>query len=352
MTQDVLITAVHAIGLLCLCTVVFSHAQRSLRSDWLRQMATGAVLGLAASVTMLQPYMAVDGFQLDARNLFVGMAAAFGGPISMAVMLALSAATRLAIGGDGALTGIAFMLLVTMGAGIWAFTTRNVAQRPWTSWITLGLIVSLPAILALPMAGTELSNWLIFRISSNIATVALFGRLFETELRRARRERELDREASTDPLTGLPNRRSLMRMVDSLSEEERRSMALVIVDIDHFKGINDAYGHDTGDRLLKEFARRLADNIRICDFVARWGGEEFAVLIELTHAHDGYGLADRLRKGVSGQYLVNGQEIEITASIGGSCLALDPTGFPAAYKAADKALYSAKHLGRNQTVFV
>ena len=155
--------------------------------------------------------------------------------------------------------------------------------------------------------------------------------------------------ALTDPLTALPNRRGLER---ELSRGAYRGMwGLLMCDIDHFKSVNDTHGHDAGDAVLVAFARCLRANVRQCDMVARWGGEEFVVLLPGMGRQELGEAGERLRQAVEalrGPAWPEG--LRITASFGGAVYPLDGTDTPRVIAAADAALYRAKEGGRNRCV--
>jgi diguanylate cyclase (GGDEF)-like protein len=159
--------------------------------------------------------------------------------------------------------------------------------------------------------------------------------------------------ADHDGLTRIHNRRAFdERLVDELRRHQRyhHSMSLLMLDIDHFKVINDRYGHLVGDHVLREVGRILSETLRSTDFTARYGGEEFVVILPQTAEEQARGLAERLRGLIAeARFVHDGQPFSITVSIGVATLL---PGALAKRKdlldKADKALYQAKHLGRNQ----
>lgn len=161
--------------------------------------------------------------------------------------------------------------------------------------------------------------------------------------------------AVTDDLTGLYNRRYFDRHLALMLEKARaqdRDMALMLIDMDYFKSVNDTHGHDTGDAVLKEFADRLRRNIRGVDLACRFGGEEFVVLMPDTDFRQAQGVAERVRSAVAERSFDGaGRPLEVTISVG---LALNEfaTDTPEVIlKRADVALYRAKREGRNRVVF-
>jgi len=162
--------------------------------------------------------------------------------------------------------------------------------------------------------------------------------------------------AITDQLTNLYNRRFLDTQLGPLVQRAQcggEPVSVMAIDIDHFKRCNDTYGHDVGDAILREFAVRLASNVRPSDFACRLGGEEFVVLMPRTNGDIGCLAAERLRRNVcAAPFNAPGapHPIEITVSIGVACTATADDTPEALLKRADEALYDAKRAGRNRVI--
>ena len=162
--------------------------------------------------------------------------------------------------------------------------------------------------------------------------------------------------AVTDPLTGLHNRRYMETHLNALSEQARtrgKSLAVMILDIDFFKSINDTYGHDGGDDVLREFAVRIRKSIRGIDLACRYGGEEFVIVMPETDLHVAGMVGDRLRRHVCGEPFAiekGVRRIDVTVSIGISTLEGKSEPIADVMKRADQSLYKAKHEGRNRVV--
>lgn len=163
--------------------------------------------------------------------------------------------------------------------------------------------------------------------------------------------------ALTDSLTGLHNRRYLEVHLEKLIEKNQttnKSLAVLLLDIDHFKSVNDTYGHGVGDEILQQFAERLKDNTRGFDLVARLGGEEFVVILPDVSAIRAYSVAERLRRAVGDKPFpcsAPDGKLTVTTSIGGVIINERLHPVPAILERADKALYEAKDGGRNCVVF-
>jgi len=197
---------------------------------------------------------------------------------------------------------------------------------------------------ALTLAGL----WLIVMVLVGSTVLALIWRLAR---RVDRAEHRLRETALTDELTGLRNRRAIMSRLVSELARARRSNALVgvvMLDIDHFKAVNDTHGHAAGDAVLKGVADRLAEAVREYDEVGRIGGEEFLVVWADLDAEDLPEVAERVRCAAGGSITFDGIEIAVTASAG-AALSDDPTEPPdQILQRADEALYRAKQAGRDR----
>jgi diguanylate cyclase (GGDEF)-like protein len=162
---------------------------------------------------------------------------------------------------------------------------------------------------------------------------------------------ELHRVATTDALTGLPNRRTIseravQRFVQAKALAQPFSVA--VIDIDHFKRINDRYGHDAGDHVLQRVANTLSEHVRGKQFVGRQGGEEFVALLEDANAQDAASAAERLRAAIAAATKPSEKHVEpVTASIGVATIDEDDVSFDDLLRRADRALYAAKNAGRN-----
>jgi two-component system, cell cycle response regulator len=161
--------------------------------------------------------------------------------------------------------------------------------------------------------------------------------------------------AVTDGLTGLHNRRYLDNHMQSLFDratQRKRPLSFMMTDIDKFKTINDTFGHDGGDDVLREFALRLRRQVRGADLVCRYGGEEFVVVMPDTDADVAARVAERVRAAIESEpFVVNGgRAIGVTTSVGVSTLLPGLDGVAELMKRADRGLYEAKNAGRNRVV--
>ncbi|MEL6872822.1 MAG: diguanylate cyclase, partial [Pseudomonadota bacterium] len=161
--------------------------------------------------------------------------------------------------------------------------------------------------------------------------------------------------AVTDALTGLHNRRYMETHLNTLLDRARENdtaLSIILADIDHFKSINDTYGHDVGDLVLQQFAERFKDNTRSVDLACRIGGEEFVIVMPDTDLEPAYQIAERLRTSVAATpfRVSESLEIPVTTSVGISMLEYGEDTPATLFKRADNALYAAKREGRNRVI--
>jgi diguanylate cyclase (GGDEF)-like protein/PAS domain S-box-containing protein len=168
---------------------------------------------------------------------------------------------------------------------------------------------------------------------------------------------EFKKLATIDPLTKLFNRRYFTEQADKEFIRAKRyklSMALISIDIDHFKSINDNYGHPAGDKVLVAVSKQLQDSLRQTDILARIGGEEFSILLPETTAESAMVFAERIRTEQE-KLCITGEwqgEITLSVSIGISGFQVDDEAFDVLFSRADKALYQAKNSGRNKVTYL
>lgn len=166
---------------------------------------------------------------------------------------------------------------------------------------------------------------------------------------------ELKRKAETDALTGLLNRRrvdELCRWQFSAAQNNGHPCALLLLDIDHFKNVNDSAGHAAGDAVLAEMARRCSRILRLVDIFGRIGGEEFAVFMPHATREQALLTAERLRKAVGDiPFRAEDKSLSVTVSIGGAALTSETDTLASLFRQADDALYAAKRCGRDRVHF-
>lgn len=174
---------------------------------------------------------------------------------------------------------------------------------------------------------------------------------------RKQAEAQIENLAYYDPLTALPNRRLLLDRAENalaLAQRSKHFGAIVLIDLDGFKTLNDARGHDSGDRLLQMVAKRLADSLRDSDTVARLGGDEFIVLLpELAHDRElaarlGLGVGEKIRQALATPFTLEAEQVQISGSIGITLFPKLNEKVSDLFKEADTAMYQAKKAGRDK----
>jgi diguanylate cyclase (GGDEF)-like protein len=196
-------------------------------------------------------------------------------------------------------------------------------------------------------------------VLKSVARILIANRRLQQDLSSAHKEIQRQRaevaslaaEARTDTLTGLPNRRSFNEDLARRFDQWHRHnipLSLLMVDVDSFKRFNDEHGHQTGDEVLRALAHMLNKTLRQMDLAARFGGEEFAILLPGTNLQSATTVAERVRGAIASEPLFHGgKQLRVTVSVGVSCVA-DMDDAEALIKRADEALYAAKNGGRNR----
>lgn len=253
---------------------------------------------------------------------------------------------------------LAFLVTAALGGGLAVVIARSVT-------VPLGRIITVVERIGQGDldARAEAGGDCVFAplakdINQMAASVAITQEEMQQRIEEATRELQIqkldaEREARIDPLTSLNNRRAFFEYAERDVLRAVRydfPVALIMLDLDHFKAINDGYGHPVGDRVLVALAEALRQSMREVDVVGRLGGEEFAILMPDTTAEAAIQAAERIRKAIEELELdVDGQRIAVTASFG--VAVFEKTGDDTIhdlFTRADRALYRAKQSGRNR----
>ncbi|NJD54813.1 MAG: EAL domain-containing protein [Nitrospirae bacterium] len=199
----------------------------------------------------------------------------------------------------------------------------------------------------------ELNRW--YSVSAYSPEKGYFSAVFEDITERRKMEDDIRHLAYHDSLTGLSKRAVLMDHIEVAITQAHRSkqmLAVLFLDLDRFKHINDAYGHETGDQLLMEVGLRLRSCVRETDTVARIGGDEFSILLaEIKHAEDAARIAEKVISCMQKPFVINNHELHMSASIGISTYPADSIRPEMLLKCADVAMYHAKESGRGSYQF-
>lgn len=352
--QDMFIALTQSISLLALMAIAFGVVERQEWPRIVRSVLQGAIFGIGAVAAIMAPTHLGGGVMVDPRGIIIGFAAAFGGWPAAIVAIVIGGGYRLWLGGMGAMPGAAGIVLAGLLGLSWRYFLRPKSRVKARHLVVLGLVVSCYVLSGITMGYASL--WALisligpYMVSASIFGAVLLGLFVERELRQIDREQQWKIRALTDPLTGLPNRRGFERGTEGLRTPESPS-TLIAIDLDHFKAINDTYGHAAGDFVLQRVSMVLRSSLRTRDLLSRLGGEELAVLLPETDAALALVIGERLRRAVDEvDVLWEGQVIHVTASFG-VATALGTVPMSELFERSDAALYAAKRGGRNCVVF-
>ena len=260
------------------------------------------------------------------------------------------------------------VLVGGVAVGFFLFEPRDVVSGMVAAFLVIaasivgmleGWMPYAPLLARAPYEGGHVSTWWIaltgvVTAAAGLALVTLFAYL---TARLRDRERRLNEAARTDPLTGVANRRRFLEVFTHEFERSRRygsSLSCVILDLDHFKSINDRYGHAVGDKVLVAAADAFRRSLRVADSIARWGGEEFVLLLPQTNQEGAEAVADRCRRSLEDVRVTTDQgAVGVTVSLGVATYPHPHLQSPdALLRRADEALYEAKKGGRNRVVSI
>lgn len=229
------------------------------------------------------------------------------------------------------------------------FTGRSLKQALLRAGSVLGLflLLTVPHVLATAFGARPLDGFL-----SPLILLKTHGMMLALLAVNYVHVKKLSFMAHYDPLTGVANRWQAEAALEQVLRGTRssdRPCAVLLLDIDHFKKVNDNHGHEVGDVVLRELARQLAGGLRVEDTLCRWGGEEFIVVVPASEAHEAWRLGERLRCIVTDTHVL--EAYQVTVSVGVASARAGDSSVSLVAR-ADQALYRAKRSGRNRTVMM
>ncbi|MBS3850087.1 diguanylate cyclase [Devosia sp. BSSL-BM10] len=352
--QAMFIALTQSISLLALMAIAFGVVERQAWPRTVRSVVQGAIFGIGAVAAIMAPAHIGSGVMVDARGIIIGFAAAFGGWPAAVLAIVIGAGYRLWLGGMGAVPGAVGIVMAGVLGLSWRYFLRPKASVQPRHLVVLGLVVSCYLLTGIAMGYASIWGLVSvigpYMVSTSVAGAVLLGLFVERELRQIKREEQWKLRALTDPLTALPNRRGFERGMSGLRTSDKEA-ALIAIDLDHFKRVNDTYGHAAGDYVLQKVALVLRGSLRNRDLLSRLGGEELAVLLPETDLELAQLISERLRRAIENvEILWEGTSISITASFG-VAVAQGTLPMDEMFQQADEALYAAKRGGRNRVVF-
>lgn len=342
-------------AMVALLAIAYGTLHRWFAQKDLADLVLGLLFGLGAVFAMSDPVRLYPGVIVDLRSVPVALAAVYLRPKGAVAALAIAVAMRLHLGGIGMVSGVVGLFL-TFGTTLFLgrMTARDGGRR-FVHLIALALAcsASLGGLLFLPR---EIAMSYLIQISPvltlcNAAGFFVLAKIIEREQWLLRREFELLDASVTDPLTRLLNRRGFEAAYARAVQDRRtgNGAALLLLDMDHFKALNDTHGHDIGDRVLCEVAQRIRAAVRPRDLVGRIGGEEMVVQMTGLSRAQAQEAALHICRDIARHPVDSptGDPVRVTASIGVHWSAKLPD-LAEALSSADKALYAAKRAGRDR----
>jgi len=225
--------------------------------------------------------------------------------------------------------------------------------------LIVGIVIMLARILRLPdmgmlsLTGSTPMQGIVFTYASLLPVIATSGFLLMCG---DRLNKDLSRLAMLDPLTGVSNRRTMTELANkaiAASKRHGRALSLLILDIDHFKRINDQFGHEAGDLALCRFVQLVREMMRESDVIARLGGEEFVLILPDSDERAALAVAERIRQRLdNSDFSISGWPVPLRASIGVGTLGPEVSNLETLLRETDRAMYEAKRSGRNRVVAV
>jgi diguanylate cyclase len=355
MLTQYLISTLNLAGMMALIAVSFSGASKLISHNMGRQILYGLILGAGAVFVSLQPIMHVNEIQNDPRNLLVGCAAAIFGPVAGLITFMIAAATRYHEAAPSANVCVISLFVAGCAGLAWRHYTRNLVSKNEGHFTILGLTISLSYFTTFLLPREDWQG--IFSTAVPVLTIVniigavVLGGFLERHRLRNERERTLLGHAFFDPLTGLMNRRAFeMEYTSSILAKSSTGTAFIVLDLDNFKNLNDAYGHSFGDKVLVGVASILRANIRDVDLSARFGGDEFILCLRNISYDKSTEIIKRIQKAIS-EFGRNGLEVDLEFSASaGLCWREHPIKMKDAFEIADQSLYHAKVDGQGQVV--
>lgn len=358
---DLLLGIFNAISVFALLSLAYGVLLKKVNGARLRQAIVGILFGFGGLIAVANATEIVPGVRIDVRAALLVLAGPFGGLIAAIEAAVITSIGRYAQGGIGMTAGI--LNIVTTALIGCFFMPRMSGQPdalPFKRQLLLGLLCNVPLlfILTVPVDNAfDLFKTVVGPVSAgSLAAVLILSYILNGAVRDYRRRSELEAQATVDPLTGLLNRRGFERRLKPIFSRLQKTpdtfATVIVIDIDHFKQVNDRFGHEAGDAALVDIAAIVSAQVRHTDLVARFGGEEIVVAMPWLSKEESRCVAERLRSAVAEAKLLSERgHPGLTISIGVTTQAADALDFLEMFRLADSALYRAKANGRNRVEY-
>ena len=360
---DSLLVVVNSATMIATVTLIYALLLRHVTSTVLRHVVLGCLFGIGAVISMLQPAQITAGVQIDGRNLFLGLAGAFSGPLGTLLALTLAASTRIALGGIGVISAMTSMAFCAAAGLIWAIMEEKSIIKGRGKWLILGgmLSASIPLLLLVkyPHGWNAFTQGGPFMLLAYMGATLAFGFLMHSEKYVEESRQNLRIEAETDPLTGALNRRGLEkrfsqhRVLQNEGDHQARGILVMMIDLDRFKSLNDRYGHDAGDLALRKLVEVMNSNVRPDDLVARLGGDEFVICALDIDKEKAEWLARKFHEDFKIHLALPATNVivNLSVSMGAVHTSKQEPPLNLLLQEADQLMMAAKRNGRNRYVF-
>lgn len=341
------------LGIVALIVLAYRIVRHSSPAMIWTGPAVGILFSIGSVLTMLDPVILRPGVILDSRTVMIGLAALFGGVGATVIVSCATILARLFLGGVGTVPGIAAIFLSALIGLAYARFSGNRRDIPGLALLGLLVTMSYVTLIVLPSnymhAVLDVAPIVFIR---NILGTVIIGYLLAIEDRQECEFLTFKRQAQRDPMTGLSNRRALnlfSARLEASAKAENSVFSVILFDIDHFKLVNDIYGHPVGDQVLAQVCSTISGRMRQTDIVVRYGGEEICVVVPESRKHNAARVAEDIRAQIASDvYNCDGSKVSVTVSAGVAQSDGSNQTIKDVIKRADEALYTAKQAGRNR----
>ena len=332
------------------------HVRFRLPFSKLHPLAIGLMSGVAGLVLMKASIPIADGVFVDARSAVIVISGIFGGPLAPFISAMVIGIGRILFDGGTTVALIAGMNVIIAGVAIALMSVKKpmTFRNAPSYFIYFTIQAAIVLIFLMGVSWESISHTLYFVIYSLISFFTILIILRELSVH-FRKIEQLESLSETDYLTGLNNNRKFQEIAATFSSGGKESYSILVLDLDHFKKVNDTYGHPIGDEVLIELASRLKKGVSsIGGLVSRNGGEEFSIILPGFEKVRAIETAENIRKAVASLPFTTSTNISIsvTVSIGVSNFPENGSTMQQLYNQADIAMYKAKKTGRNKTVHI
>ncbi len=350
---DDTMTLMKSIGVVVMVAFLLGEITISLSARWQRIVAV-VVFSAGVAFAMADRLTIANSFVLDARHTLIGMSGYVAGPIAAMLTVLTASVYRVIIGGPGVVIGvIGIAFSGAIGVLMRRWSGRSVADLQVRDLLILAALLTFGTLSPALYSPMETARLMLLQtpvlLFTNVVGCLMLGLILRRLTFRLTMERRFRMAAMNDALTDLANRRALDRKLEELATdaEGKSRTALLVVDVDWFKDINDRLGHAGGDRVLVAVADVLRAEIREMDFAARFGGDEFVILLGDADDDVAHRVASRICDRAR-QIETGAPDLTVSVSIGVAVLGQDAKTSSGLLAAADAALYRSKRSGRSQ----